>query len=567
MIRAQDERIGSDAMSTGLCAGLLVAMILIVYVPAYRAGFVWDDDHHFTANPWMTAPGGLAAIWTGHEFYYPLTSTVWWAMRRLFDLNPLAYHLLNVLLHALNGALLWRLLRRLAVPGAWLAAAVWALHPVNVQSVAWATELKNCLSGTFYLMALLAWICSDAGPRRHGWYGAALIAFVAALLSKTSTVTLPFALVCIEFWRRQPLTRFNAARVAPFFALAAAAGLWTLGGHKEMVAGPEWDLTAAERLALAGRCVWFYLGKLILPSDLSFVYPKWNVATAGPAAWLPLAGLIVLTGALAALWRGGKAGAKAAPIALAYFVLSLLPILNFFRMYYARYTFVADHWQYLASMGAVAWGVGSAAWLARRRMEEATVKRFGALAGGALLLTLGGLTARQAQTYRDNETLWLTVIDRNPTASIAYNNLGIEYLDRGDLAMAESTLRVGLTHHPDDPELATILASALIGRQRWNEAEALLRMAELSLPDDAEILNNLGLVAAGRGRADDAVTLFRRALAREPEMVEGYYNLAATLLRAGRNAEAREAVAEGLRRLPGNPILLGLRAATAESRE
>jgi tetratricopeptide (TPR) repeat protein len=479
-------------------------------------------------------------------------------------LQPLPYHLLNVLLHAFNAILLWRLLRRLNTPAAWAAAAVWALHPVTVQSVAWATELKNCQSGLFYLLALLAWTRSGQNKKSWGWYGAALAAFAAALLSKTATVTLPFALIAIDLWQRRPFDARAVARWTPFFALAALAGIWTLGGHRDLVAGAEWDLPPGERLALAGRCVWFYLAKLAWPFDLSFVYTRWDATAIGAGAWLPLVGVAALAGAAAWRWRRGD---RATPAALIYFVGALLPVLNFFRMYYARYSYVADHWQYLASMGAVAWAVGGAAWLAARGRDARAIEKIGLIATALALLFLGSLTWRQARVYRDNETLWLDVLAHNPAASVAYNNLGIHYYEQGDAAMAEGTLRAGLEIDPGDPELATILGGVLIGQRRWAEALEWLRVADRALPDDAEIANNMGLAEAGLGRPDAAVAHFRRALALEPRMIEAVNNLVKTLLENGRRAEAVAAVEKALRVLPGHPLLLQLRQAVEAAPE
>jgi protein O-mannosyl-transferase len=307
---------------------------------------------------------------------------------------------------------------------------------------------------------------------------------------------------------------------------------------------------------LAARCVWFYLGRLGWPDPLVFVYPRWTVDTAGAAAWLPVAALACLP---VALWGLRRRGGGPALLALAWFVANLLPVLNFFRMYYARYTFVADHWQYLASMGAIAWVVGTGVWLTRRlaRRRGLIVE---ILAGAVLLGLLSGLTWRQTHDYHDSESLWLDVLSHNPTAAIAYNNLGTYYAQHGDPAMAETTLRRGLEYHPGDAELETILAGLLIGQKRWNEALGWLDDALKQMPDDPEILNNLGLVHAGLGQVDQAVKDYRAALRRDPNYAEIYNNLVKTLLDAGRRDEARFEVEEGLRHLPDEPLLLRLRA-------
>src|SRR5208283_2316623 len=153
-----------------LTVGFL-AIAFFVYQPAWHAGFIWDDDDHLTANPAMTAPHGLKMIWSSlaTSRYYPLTLTTFWVQRQLWELDPLPYHMVNIALHALSGFLIFLVLRRLRVPAAWLAAMLWVLHPVNVESVAWITELKNTQSGVFFFLSILCFLRFEA-DRKHGWY-------------------------------------------------------------------------------------------------------------------------------------------------------------------------------------------------------------------------------------------------------------------------------------------------------------------------------------------------------------------------------------------------------------
>src|SRR6266404_541430 len=150
----------SPSKRTALAITALLALSVITHWPALQNGFIWDDDDHLTANPAMTQPGGLHKIWTSLSFsrYYPLTLTTFWVQRRWWGLNPLPYHAVNIALHAANAALVFVLLRRLNVRGAWVAAALWAVHPVNVESVAWVTELKNTQSGIFFFFSLLCFL-------------------------------------------------------------------------------------------------------------------------------------------------------------------------------------------------------------------------------------------------------------------------------------------------------------------------------------------------------------------------------------------------------------------------
>ncbi|MCE5230169.1 tetratricopeptide repeat protein [bacterium] len=562
-LRTQD----STRYSAFLLGFALIVLTLAVYLPAMRGLFLWDDDRHFSENPFMSGPGGLVSLWTQHSFYYPLTSTTFWIARRLWGLNPLPYHLLNVLLHAVNSLLLWRLLRRLNIPAAWLAGALFALHPTNVQSVAWMTELKNVQSGLFYLLSMHAWVRFRERPR-SGYLIAAMIAFALALLSKTSTVTLPLALIAIHLWRRDQIDRTGLLAWCAMFALSAGAGLLTIVLHRGMVSGPEWAETFVERLIIAGRCFWHYLGALFWPVNLSFVYPRWTIDPAQPTQWL---WALTAPALFAGLWMFRKSWSRPTLIALFYFTVSLLPVLNFLKMYYTRYTYVADHWQYLANMGGVAWISGTLMWL----LERAKLKRqivMAVLCG--LLVLLGSQVWRQAGIYRDQPTLWRDVIARNPKAAISYNNLGTYFISLGDQSAAvgdkaraqkcyetaAKILGVGLAQNPGETRLLTIRGVALINSGQPQDALVALEEAGRKLPNDPEILNNTALALNLCGRKPEAIQTWRRAIGIKPDFSEAYFNLARILFEMGNRGEALETLGRGLAKLPNQPDLLRLRA-------
>ncbi len=180
-----------------LLAIMLVVLTFVAYRPVCHAGFIWDDDDHLTANPAMTAPHGLRMIWSSLAVsrYYPLTLTTFWFEHRLWGLEPMPYHLVNIGFHAVNGILVFLLLRRWRIRAAWVAAMLWVLHPVNVESVAWITEMKNTQSGVFFFLTLLCFLRFDAGKDCH-WYVMAVVCGMAAILSKPSTVVLPWYCYC-----------------------------------------------------------------------------------------------------------------------------------------------------------------------------------------------------------------------------------------------------------------------------------------------------------------------------------------------------------------------------------
>jgi hypothetical protein len=338
---------------------LLLAAVLVAYRPALDAGFVWDDDDHVTANPYVVGPMGLRDLWTSPQaVYYPLVTTSFRLLHAVWGLDPFPYHLATVLLHGLCAIALWRVLLRLHAPGAWLGAALWALHPVQVESVAWITELKNTQSGLFYLLAILVFLRarergSPALAKRLLQHGLLFACAALAVLSKSSTVMLPLVLALLVWWREGRLSPRTLLGLAPLFLLSAAASAWTIWEqrHHSGALGVEWDQTWPERIAIAGKAVWFYLAKLAWPEPLIFVYPRWEVDAGRAASYLPAAAGVA---ALLALWWGRAGPLRPVLVAYAYFLISLFPVLSFFDVYYFRYSFVADHFQYLASMGPLA---------------------------------------------------------------------------------------------------------------------------------------------------------------------------------------------------------------------
>src|SRR4030095_1675748 len=320
--------------SPWLLGVLLVALVFIAYAQVFRAGFIWDDEAHLTRNPCVAGPLGLKEIWTSAQaVYYPLVLTTFWILHKFVGLNPLPYHLLNVVLHAASAILLWRALQLLQVRGAWLGAAFWALHPVMVQSVAWITELKNTQSCFFYLLSIFFFLkCEDEGgavsrllQRRTGdrrsllAFAFSLLFFMLATLSKPSVVMLPFVVGLCIWWIRGKIGWRDALALAPVAAISALASAWTIWEQKfhAHAVGPDWAQTLPERLIIAGRAIWFYLGKLLWPHPLIFIYPRCDVHPSQLVAYLPLVSAIA---ALIALWFFRATWGRALFFAGAYYV-------------------------------------------------------------------------------------------------------------------------------------------------------------------------------------------------------------------------------------------------------
>jgi Flp pilus assembly protein TadD len=528
----------------------LVIATFVAYFPALRAGFIWDDDDHLTANPVMTAPHGLQMIWSSLAVsrYYPLTLTTFWIQRQLWGLNPLPYHLVNLALHAINGVLVFLVLRRLRIPAAWLAATLWVLHPVNVESVAWITELKNTQSGLFFFLSALCFLRFDE-QKDQRWYTLALVCGVAAMLSKPSTVVLPAALLLCVWWKRGYWRRTDLLRIAPLLGLALGMSALTVveqRGHILRSGATEWKQGAVERFIIAGKAVWFYAAKLLWPVPLTFVYPRWEIDPVSLANWVPLAGLVA---AGVFLWRRRReTWARASLFGCAYFVAALLPVMGFFNIFYFRFSFVADHFQYLASVGLIALVVAASATICQRAGQPG--RDLGMLAGAIMLLTLGVSTWRQTHIYRDPETLWRDTLTKNPQCWMAYNNLGMVLEPVGKFQDAIGCYEQSLRINPANAEAQNNLGIALFDQGRIPEAIKHYQQALEIRPAYAEAQNNWGNALARIGRIQDAIAHYQQALQIWPGYATAHNNLGNALVQGGRTQDAIKHYEQALRIKP-----------------
>jgi tetratricopeptide (TPR) repeat protein len=529
---------------------LIVLLTLVAYFPAMRGGFIWDDDDHLTGNPAMLSVGGLKRIWSSLAVsrYYPLTLTSFWVQRHFWGLHPLPYHVVNIALHAVNAVLLWALLGRLKVRGAWIAAALWALHPVCVESVAWVTELKNTQSGLFFLLALLTFLRFEHGLRPRD-YVIAMVCGVAAMLSKPSTVVLPGVMLLCAWWQRNRWKRSDFLRVAPLMVFAVGISLLTIvEQHHHIERDPAFErtMTAAQRLVQAGYAVWFYAGKLLWPTDLCFIYPRWELRAHSAVAWVPLVGLALVAGAL---WYFRRAGwARATTFGLGYFILALLPVLGFFDIYFFQFSFVADHFQYLASMGLIALAVSTGTTVCSRAGQWG--RYLGMFIAAAVLIMLGVSTWRQAHVYQDIETLWRDTLTKNPDAWMAQYNLGNALLQQGKVSEAIAKYAAALRIKPDYVEAHNNLGTVLASQGKVSEAMAQFVAALHIDPDYAEAHNNLGTIFVDQGKVSEAITEYTAALRIKPDSEKAHYNLGNALLQQGKISEAIRQYEQVLRITP-----------------
>jgi tetratricopeptide (TPR) repeat protein len=529
-----------------LVAGGAVIFLLtfLVYWPALRGEFIWDDVLLVRQNPLVTGQLGLGGIWFRTDF--PLANVAFWAQWRLWGDHPAGYRVVNVLLHAASSVLLWRVLARLRIPGGWLAGLVFAVHPVCAASVVWIAELKNTLSLPFYLLSLLCYLSfqlsQEQGQRRKafGWYLLSLGLFLLALLSKTSTVMLPVVLVGCGWWRRGRVRLRDLPPTAPFFALALGFGLMSIWfqAHGAMAGVAVQTEGFGGRLAGAGRALWFYLGKALLPVRLSMIYPRWTIDAAALGSYVPL----LLWGGLCGVgWWFRRGWGRHALFGLGCFTVTLLPVLGFLDLYFLALSRVSDHLAYLPLTALVALGAASLS-----QLPKPSVLRISA---GALVLGLGVLTLNRARVFATEEALWRDTLAKNPAAWCAHANLGWILAAQQKYEEAGQHLAASLQTNPNNAQAHGNLGRLLALQGRFPEAEGHFQTALQLKPADAATRKAYGSALAEAGRSREAIRQLREALRSEPEAA-GQLQLAMLLYQTGQGRAALAEYRQALARQP-----------------
>ncbi len=525
---------------------LLFAVTLLAYFPAVRGSLIWNDSDYVT-RPALQSVAGLRRIWFevgATEQYYPLLHSAFWLEHRLWGDAPVGYHLTNVLLHALAACLFIAVLQRLGVRGAVFAGFLFALHPVCVESVAWISEQKNTLSTVFYLAAALAYL-RYARNREPAWYGLALAGFACALLSKSVTASLPAALLIACWWQRGRLAwKEDVAPFLPWFVLGAADGLFTAWVEHSYIGakGSDFLFSWPQRFLVAGRAFWFYLGKLAWPAHLIFIYPRWHVdpARAGPYLF-PLAAIVLLLG----LWRYRRRS-RAPLAAFLFFAGTLFPILGFFNIFAFIFSFVADHFQYLATLGIFALAAATAA---RWRSPLAPV------AGALLLALLGVLSWRQSRMYSDMVTFYRTTLARNPDSWMGHQNLGVTLLGLGHIPEARQEYEASLRIKPNNALAEYDLGNVFYMQAQLPAAGEHYRRALALEPDYVKAHYALGRVLFWSGHPAEAVAHYREAIRLDPTLPKVRGDLGHALIAQGQMAEALEQFRLGLRIEPDSVLI------------
>lgn len=552
-------KIRLDRLKSIIFVFALVALLLGAYWPALRGAFIWDDVDLIRNNPLVTTPAGLRLIWFGRDAtdFWPVANSFFWLEWQLWSDHVLPYHLANLTLHLANCLLLLFLLRRIAVPFAPVIALLFALHPMNVEAVAWIFQLKTLLSTFFVLVSAHFFVRDRRFP--------AVAGFALALLSKVSVVTWPIALFVYDFRRERSLKR-SLVKTAPFFFLSLFAGFINVGWYEYDSLSPADrinELGPVERVLLLGWTTGFYLWKAILPYPLAFIYPRWEISASSFFDWLPLIALVGVAATVAAKakWRQSAVTSGI----LAYWFL-LFPALGLFTIYFQRYSFVADHWHYLALPILVA------------ILVVAVGRRVSRNVGLALsVVVVVGFTVSSflhASVFIGPEQVWTHTIEANPKSFLAYNNLGMLQFESGRVKEAQANFERSLSVKPDYREALLNLGRVKKNDGELAEAEALYKRAIEASPQFVSAYINLGALYGAQRRAAEARAAFDKALELDPEAAVVHFNLAAlhqmlgdpqstarelglankvsglTALRHGEKARAREFLEAAQRHLP-----------------
>ena len=549
---------------------LIFGLTLWIYWPALNGDFIWDDGWYLTNNPLVQDLNGLWKFWfqpgTWVE-YYPIQETVQWVQWQLWGKETLGYHLTNLFLHLVSALLVWRLLAKFGLRFAWLGGLIFAVHPVQVESVAYISELKNTLSLPFFLLAMGRWIDFDEHRRKQD-YQWALFLFVVAMLCKISMAPFPLIILLYAWWKHGRVERKDLVASAPFFVVSLVLGYATVWAGSTYVQVnhaivPETPLSGLfSRIEAVGLDATVYFARCFLPGEVMLVYPQWPLHSDSVVQYLPW---LVFAGTMGLLWSKRRTWGRHALLGLGFFLLMLLPFLGFIAVSYMNFIWVLDHLLYLPIIGLIGLFVAFCEGL---RAQIPT--SFRPLATGlfALIVALMAWQSHAfAELFVNEETLWTYVLQRNPTVWIAHDDLGVKLVERkrydeaivqlqdalalrpnywdgyfnlgiaydklGRETEAEPYFRKALSLNPNNPDIYLNLGEMLRRQGHLAEAESLFRQGLKIEPDNEALCINLGGMLFQSGRADEAISLYEQAVAVSPKFAQLQYNLGTVLLQTG----------------------------------
>ncbi len=592
----------SPALQWMIGGAAVIAAMLVAYWPSLSGPFLMDDEPLLSRNEMIRASDGLYRIWftTEPQDYWPLTNSSLYLEWRLWGENPLGYRCTNLVLHLASSLVVWIILRRLSIPGAFLAAILFAIHPANVESVAWISERKNTLSMVFFLLSILLFLRNEDRQKQSveprvsasfssGFYWLSLVSFVAAMLAKGSVAILPPLLLLLIWWRGGRIRLIDIVRSVPFFLIAAVLTGVNIWFQKHGSSVEFRSATVVQRLCGAGGVIWFYLSKALLPLNQFFVYPAWNIDPRTLNWWLPLASAI---GISTILWRAkAYETARGLLFAWAWFAIALIPVLGLVDVGFMMYSLVSDHYVYIAIIAVVA--IVAAAWAICHENAASPWNHALKAASASLVAILVMLTRDQTALYANPVKLYQTTIGHNPNCWMAYNNLGKIWMDlpnaarsgkldeavadfdkvirlnpryaeghynmglaltvKGQLSESIEEYRKAIEFDPAFVNAYNNLGNVLLQIGQTDEAIKQYQKAIEIAPRYAMAYNNLGFAYYKTDQFDKALPQLQKALKLQPDYGQVYLNLSRTMRRTGRLQEAIDDVLRAANLMPSNP--------------
>ncbi|HEY1685407.1 MAG TPA: tetratricopeptide repeat protein [Tepidisphaeraceae bacterium] len=534
-----------------LWGAVLVILTLWAFSPCILGGYIWDDNH-YPLNPVVQKGNdGLYDIWFNPSRpaedgaplhfvtpqYYPMTYTTYWLVYMARGIDPMTDHAINMLLQAGAALLVWEILRRLKVPGAWVAAAIFAIHPLQTESVAWLTERKNVLAGVFYFASILTYLQflriekEDARPTAADfeWYGLALLLFICGLLSKSVVCSLPIVMAIILWWKHRLHSR-NIALLFPFVILGLAMSMVTSWFEVHIVgaSGPEWDHTWVQKIFIASHAIWFYAVKLLVPANLSFIYRKWALDS---SQWIFVAATLIVLAILIAIMRKTGRGVLAAVL---IYLVTLVPAMGFFPVYPMRYSYVADHFQYFSGIALIVLAVAIVAHLLRHLGNQ---RRNVGLVLAILVIGIFAIGSwSRAHVFANSEALWTDVINKNPEAWLAYEGRSGVLAEEAQMDLTDSDVTEGKT------------SAERAARQAIEDAQNALRLH----PNLEATYDNWGQALMALNEPANALEKFQKAESINPKAANVHNNSAVALTKLNRTTEAENEYRQGIA-LPATP--------------
>ena len=539
-----------------LKTALIVATTLWVYSPAFHGQWLMDDQLYLPDNPLLHDPARLWKIWFAPGSfieYYPVEESVQWVQWQLWGTDTFGYHLTNVVLQIINALLVWRLLTKFNLSLAWLGGLIFAIHPVQVESVTWIAELKNTLSLTPFLLAMLAWIDYEERGRASD-YAWALGLFLTAMLCKISVSPFPALILLYAWWKRGRVSQNDLKAAVPFLVISLTlivmtvlTGAWFRELHHTT---PEPIPLGGlfQRLAYSGAALVFYFFQFFWPVHLLPFYPQWTFSSFALRQFFPW--LAVLAGALW-FWRERRSWGRHALLGFGFFFLFIAPFLGFIGISYMTFTRVMDHFLYLPIIGLIGLTVAVLG-----QIGERLTPKFRPIGAGLLAVVMGAMILKShayAGAFVSREATNLYVLARDPAVWVAHNNIGVIYLDSGRMKDAAAEFAQAVALNPAYAPAHNNLGNALIQMGQVDQAIEHYRIALRLNPDYAEAHNGLGNALLQAGALPEAQAQCETALQLNPDYVEAHCTLGLILAKQGRIPEAIEQFESALKLQPVNP--------------